>query len=305
MFSLQEYFRNPKTQAEIGLRKLSDGEIKKVQKTLLIIYQDVMYVCEKHHLQIMLAGGSALGAVRHSGFIPWDDDMDMIMPRWDFDRFVNLFIKEFGDKYHILSPVSKEGNIDFFISIIDKNSIFINMFDILKKHHCGIRFEITPIDYVVNSRVLRSIKGFASDLFLFIVRSRMICKFRNKYSDRLFMMSFKSMIVYCSRLLIGFCSCLFPYEKLMLAYDSFVKSKKETNMMTIACGRNHYFGEMHEKNVFFPVREICFENIKSYIPNNCDAYLRRLYGDDYMQIPPVEKREPHPCVKLEFRDTIS
>lgn len=300
MFSLQEYFRDPKVQIEIGLKSLSKDEIERVQKKLLDIYQDVMQVCEKNHLQIMLAGGSALGAVRHSGFIPWDDDMDMIMPRWDFDRFVNSFINEFGDKYHILSPVSPKGYIDFFISLIDKESVYIGLFDESKRHHCGIRFEITPIDYVPNNKIIKYLKGFVSNCLLFIIRSKMIYMFRNKYSDMLFFKTLKSIIMYITRLSIGFFCGIFPYEKLMLIYNSLVKREKESTFMTIACGRNHYFGEMQKKEVFFPPKEIFFENIKSYIPNNYDLYLKKLYGNDYMQIPTKEKREPHACFKLEF-----
>lgn len=299
MFSLQEYFRNPKTQVEIGLKRLSDEEIKKVQKTLLTIYQDVMYVCEKYHLQIMLAGGSALGAIRHSGFIPWDDDMDMMMPRKDFDRFTTLFINEFGEKYHILSPNSPKGHIDFIICLIDRQSVFINMFDESKRHHCGIRFEITPIDYVPTNIIIRYFKGFISDCILFIIHSRMMSMFRNKYSDKLFFLNYKSTVFYVLRLLIGWSSCLIPYERLMIFYNLFVKEKK-TDYMTIACGRKHYFGEAHDKNVFLPPKEIYFENIKSYIPNQLDLYLKRLYGNNYMDIPPKEQRESHTCLNLEF-----
>ena len=262
MFSLQDYTRDPRIQYEVGLRNLDMSEVKQIQTILLDIYKDVMYVCEKYHLKIMLAGGSALGAVRHAGFIPWDDDMDMIMPRDDFDRFVHLFLGEYNDKYHVISPFQKGKSANFFIRVIDKNSEFISLFDPSKRYHSGIAFEITPIDFVPENKLVRIIKGVFSDLFLF--------------------------------------TCFISYSKLLKLYDDFARNNKNTSSVTIACGRNHYFGEMHSKEIFFPPKEIYFENIRSYVPNNCDAYLRKLYGENYMQIPPKEQREPHPCIKLIF-----
>ena len=300
MFSLQDYTRDPRIQYEVGLRNLDMSEVKQIQTILLDIYKDVMYVCEKYHLKIMLAGGSALGAVRHAGFIPWDDDMDMIMPRDDFDRFVHLFLGEYNDKYHVISPFQKGKSANFFIRVIDKNSEFISLFDPSKRYHSGIAFEITPIDFVPENKLVRIIKGVFSDLFLFTLNSRMIFEFRNKYSDRLFYMSVKSSIFYIFRIILGLFTCFISYSKLLKLYDDFARNNKNTSSVTIACGRNHYFGEMHSKEIFFPPKEIYFENIRSYVPNNCDAYLRKLYGENYMQIPPKEQREPHPCIKLIF-----
>lgn len=302
MFSLQEYVRNPEAQARIGLKVLSMDEIKKIQERLLDIYKDVMYVCEKYNLRIMLGGGSALGAVRHAGFIPWDDDMDLMMPRADFDRFVHSFSIEFDEKYQLLSPVSKRGNVNYFICVIDRNSTLINLFDKSKRYHNGICVEITPIDYIPKNKIIKLLKGIISDALLFAVNSRMMFNFRNRYSDKLFFSRFKSSVVYTVRLLIGLFSCVFTYDKLLNFYDAFVRGKSKTKYMTIACGRNHYFGEIQKTEVFFPLKEILFENIKSYVPNQCDIYLKKLYGEGFMQIPPKEKREPHPYIKFEIRD---
>jgi lipopolysaccharide cholinephosphotransferase len=77
---------------------------------------------------------------------------------------------------------------------------------------------------------------------------------------------------------------------------------KETKYCTIPTGRRYYRGEIHLKSTFFPPVEASFEGIKVYLPHNVDAYLTRLYGD-YMQIPPVEKRERHFYTKFSLNIT--
>ena len=65
------------------------------------MFVDIKRICDKHNLILMLSGGSALGAVRHKGFIPWDDDIDLMMPRDDYDKFIDLFEEELGEKYYL------------------------------------------------------------------------------------------------------------------------------------------------------------------------------------------------------------
>ena len=78
-----------------------------MKQCLLEMYSDILRVCEKYNIRVMLGGGSALGAVRHGGFIPWDDDLDLIMPREDYNKFISVFDKELSDLYEITSPNSK------------------------------------------------------------------------------------------------------------------------------------------------------------------------------------------------------
>ena len=92
-----------------GAVVLTDEQLLDLQKTLNGILRDIVSVCAKHHLQYFLGGGSALGAIRHHGFIPWDDDIDINMPREDHDRFVQVFRQEFGTKYWVHTPEETAG----------------------------------------------------------------------------------------------------------------------------------------------------------------------------------------------------
>ena len=74
------------------LHRLTEEESRRLKQTLLEIYDDVSDFCERNRLVYMLGGGSALGAVRHRGFIPWDDDLDLLMPRADYDQFIRCLL---------------------------------------------------------------------------------------------------------------------------------------------------------------------------------------------------------------------
>ena len=84
------------------LHPLSDEEMKQLKDVLLQIYDDVSGLCDKYGLVYMLGYGSCLGAVRHKGYIPWDDDLDMIMPRESYMKFIDLFKRSFLDGKEIL-----------------------------------------------------------------------------------------------------------------------------------------------------------------------------------------------------------
>ena len=94
----------------------SEG-IKALHDALLGMYIDIKSVCDKHGIKCMLSGGTLLGAIRHKGFIPWDDDIDIMMIREEYEKFVKVFPGEFADKYELvkqLSPVYFNKQPKFF-----------------------------------------------------------------------------------------------------------------------------------------------------------------------------------------------
>ena len=113
-------------QNKIDLKILSEQELKFLQESILDIYRDVLSVCEKAGIRVMMVAGSAIGVVRHKGFIPWDDDMDMLISRDEYYRFVEAFCEEFGDKYYVTSPFSITQYKDLCIHIIRKDITLIS-----------------------------------------------------------------------------------------------------------------------------------------------------------------------------------
>ena len=130
--------------------------------------------------------------------------------------------------------------------------------------------------------------------------SIVMAKFPSEYNKKIFMQSFSGKINYFIRKTIGFLYRYQNIEKYFIKVDkTFKKYKdKKTNYVTIQSGRKHYFGEKLPKKIFEEFIEYPFENIKVLGPKDYDVYLKNLYGSNYMQLPPIEKREKHHCIEI-------
>lgn len=151
-----------------NLRQLTDDEVLKLRKTLLRTFQDIVNCCNKHNLKVMLGGGSALGAVRHKGFIPWDDDMDLNMPREDFEVLKEIFDKELGDKYILSSPNYKNNARARFPMILVKDTIFTEIGQNPEDELSKIKIDIFLIDNVPDNIIHRYLKGIWCTCLMFM-----------------------------------------------------------------------------------------------------------------------------------------
>ena len=300
MLSLQDYFRKNKNLKDKNFIRLSEEQIKKIQSLVLQTLIDFDSFCKRNSLRYILAGGSALGAVRHKGFIPWDDDADLLMPRSDYNKLVELFETEMSDKYTIASPSKKHKHSDMSVRIIKKGTIKKGIFDRAKLIQEGIGIDISAIDSAPTNVLKYYFKGILSDTFLFLINSRLMFLCRSEMTDRFFSCSFISYLFYWTRICLG--AMLFvPYNRLCYIFDRFIASSDEkTNQVCVPTGRNHYFKETYSRDVLFPFKDVDFEGHILKIANDPNAYLSQLYGSDYMSIPPYDKREPHACTYLKM-----
>lgn len=302
MFSIGDYVKRTDLQNKIDLKILSEQELKFLQESILDIYRDVLSVCEKAGIRVMMVAGSAIGVVRHKGFIPWDDDMDMLISRDEYYRFVEAFCEEFGDKYYVTSPFSITQYKDLCIHIIRKDITLISLFDLSKLYPNGVAIDICTYEYVPDNCILRVLHGFISNCLLFIGNSRKMYLCKNKYCDTFFSLTMKSRIMYYFRLFIGILFSFFSYATWCSCLDKWFSlfNKRKGKYVTIPTGYLHYFGEMVPSDVFDPAKEAVFEGLKAFIPNRVDTYLKNRYGKDYMVIPPKKKQEVHPVVAFSY-----
>ena len=107
-------------------------------------------------------------------------------------------------------------------------------------------------------------------------------------------------ISYVLRMTVGFFCSFRPYTKWFDRVDSFITSKKEGPWLTSATGRKHYLGELFPTSCFLPLKEMDFEGRCFYAPADVDQYLRGMYGDRFMEVPPPEKRESHYIRRMEL-----
>ena len=141
------------------IRYLSEQELIELHRCLLYILIDFISICDKYNLKYTLGGGSVLGAVRHQGFIPWDDDLDINMPRADYERFKEIFEKELSDLYELRSPNSVYGPSTLFVKLYKKNTTYRQQFSYAENEPDSIWVDIFPFDYAPENNLKRFLKG--------------------------------------------------------------------------------------------------------------------------------------------------
>ena len=283
-----------------NLKRLSDKQLKQLQKTILEIAVDINYVCQKYNLNYNLGGGSALGAVRHHGFIPWDDDFDINMPRKAYLRFCEDFIKEFGDKYWLHTP-EKTNNYGLGFARVRKKGTIYRAREDMENEEAGVYIDIFIIENTYNFAPLRYLHGFLSYIFGFLLSCRNFYKNKNFYldmvkNDKELSKTFKFKIN------IGRLLSFISLDAMTHSWNNVNAMCKNNNSkyVTVPSGRNHFFKEIYERSKFCETILFDFEKkLKLPVAKDYDGYLTNMYGD-YMKLPKKEDIETHIFTELKL-----
>lgn len=275
------------------VRPLSDKESDDLKKTLLDITKEVDAVCRKYGLKLFLVGGSLLGAVRHGGFIPWDDDVDLGMSREDYLTLIQVFDDELGDKYYLRCPNSPYPNGNRFMQIFKKDTILETAEGNTPLQPNCVLIDIFPYDAVPDNIIHRTVKGIWCNSLMVIASSVTGVRYPNKEYKAMMMKTIAGAILYIAEEVIGLLFSWRSPANWFNTVDKAIRYSKKSHYITSATGRTHYFGECYPSEVFFPLQEMKFENLNLYAPANTDTYLTRMYSKNYMVPPPENKRESH------------
>lgn len=282
------------------LRCLTDVESQELKLRLMDIHNYLISVCDKYGLTIMMGGGSCLGAIRHKGFIPWDDDLDLMMPRADYNQLISLFEKgQIDEKYHFEYPNKEKDVKNPFLKVFLKGTRYVDAFDDNDHFPSNIYVDIFSMDFAPNNLIIRKIKAIISDSLQFICTCTLYSQYPSNNLRNLYNQDKESLRRYKVRLALGKLFSFLPHYKWIYLFDNFNAKSKKSDNVTIPTGRNHYFKETQPKYIFLPVKKVPFENTFSYVANDYHTYLTKLYGD-YMKIPPLEKRERHFIVEFKL-----
>lgn len=253
-----------------------------LQQKLLDILKWFHLFCEENNLKYYAIGGTMLGVVRHKGFIPWDDDIDVGMPREDYNKFIELTKNKQFDKYVVESIY--DNNKDFFypmVKIYDTTTTLIE--NTRYKIKRGLYIDVFPLDGVANTE--KETEIFLSNIYrklnFLLARTTGVRKGRKFY---------KNFFVILSRLIPN----LFVDEIKLLKKINVICSKNsfyETKYSGCIMGAYRY-KEIMLQQVFGSPRKYKFENLEIYGVEKYNEYLTNLYGN-YMQLPPLEKRVSH------------
>ena len=275
-----EYKKNPATQ--------------KLHNCQLLLAAELKRICEKNNIKYYMIAGTLLGAVRHKGFIPWDDDMDFAIMRKDYPKFLKSCKNELGENFKLQEMFSDEYYALPVAKLMLRGTKFTERNAGKTKAKKGIFIDIFPYDNIPDDEKLRK-KHNKNTYFL---KRLFLAKQGYKIAEKGQLLK---TVVYA---LLKFVAFFLPKKYLRNKLDKELRRFENQNTKKVAAigGAYPYSKESVEREWFNETVDLPFENLKLSAPKGYTEYLTYFYGD-YMTPPPEDKRENrHNMLELDFGD---
>lgn len=260
--------------------------IEQLHQADLEIVKEVVALCDRHNLMYYMLGGSMLGAIRHKGFIPWDDDIDLGMPRKDYERFLELAPQELSSHLKIVNYKTDPTYHWYITRVLDTDTKVMERVFESEGKYTNLSIDIFPLDGTPNNRILRNLYNFRvmahRAMASLHYKDVIVTKNRN-WKDAIllwFMLKLPTQKMFNHHKELDKC------DKLLKKY-SMDKSLYTGNMMGAYRTRELIPTSWYGDSSYYEFEGIKLRGIKEY-----DLYLKQLYGD-YMQLPPEDKRRIH------------
>jgi lipopolysaccharide cholinephosphotransferase len=260
---------------------LSKSELKEIQNIELGALIEFDRVCRKHKINYCLTGGTLLGAIRHHGFIPWDDDVDIAVMRSDYDRLSRICKKEMDPKYFYQDHRTDKNWYRLYAKIRVNNTVFKELAHNNQSIHHGVFIDIFPIDVIPDEKQKATKQYLLYQLFCKGISAKYINNECRSGKKRLFAEMAK--LIYLPFSL----SFLFRKAEMIAR-----KYNQSNNRMVINFSGAYGNKEVFPKEFFLNTMDYKFENHVFRIPKSYDVMLKQLYGN-YMELPPRSKRISH------------
>lgn len=262
------------------MEELNVDEVKKIQ---LDILKKIDEFCKFNNLRYYLAYGTLIGAIRHKGYIPWDDDIDIVMPRDDYEKFLEKFNHDRTDTIEVLSPKLDDLYPYAFAKVHDYNTRLVEKVNY--KYNIGINVDIFPLDKVKNMKSVIHIykKG---------LKYRNIIEVKNVYYTK---NVFKNIMKKTLKILFSFINI----NSCTLKLDKLAQMDRDDNSCKYFCvlSSGHKFDPTILNIEWYKeIIQIEFEGCLFNAPKNYDEILKEQFGN-YMQLPPVEQQLTHHSFK--------
>ena len=254
------------------------NNLRQAQLIMLRMLHIFDHICKKHSIDYWLDGGTLLGAVRHKGFIPWDDDIDLAMMREDYEKFIQIADSALPPDL-FLQTRTNDGyyNITTQLKIRDTKSLHIEEFELNRKkisYHLGIFVDIFIYDHLPENKIKRKILKLTG---------KKLCKLQRA--------SLTPNTRYTNDLQYRIIQKFIPFKTLDYWLNSLIKKTNLINNKLIGFGLDSRLKRVYIKENFFPLGTTEFEGSRFPTPNDTDYYLKNTYGD-YTQLPPLDEQQP-------------
>lgn len=250
-------------------KRISLEELRKIQLNIL---DKIHEFCKENNIRYSLGGGTLLGAIRHKGYIPWDDDIDIMLPRPDYEKFIQGFVNQYSNL--CIQTLNNDDTSFFpFAKVYDNRTILI------EDYACnGIYVDIFPVDGLPPESELKQYIEKQNQITKNIFKTTKFFKFKKGNKVYLYIKYLIKKLIYPSR------------EKSITILNELHFSHSFDHSLYAGAIVGRYAQKEHmEKSVFLDYIEVPFENRTFMAIKQYDAYLTKHYGD-YMKLPPKEKQ---------------
>lgn len=262
-------------------------ELKKIQSLELEALRTIISVCEKCNVEYFLIGGSTLGAIRHNGFIPWDDDIDVGMTRDNYMRFIKEAPALLPKEYYLQTPYNDKKCPYFYSKLKINGTKFVEYCNHRIDMHHGVYVDIFPFDEVPDDEQLNTVQFEKVQKLIRLFSLRQTPDISVKpttTSDNI-----KNIL---RKALHCLAKCI-PYGYITSKLEKEITKYNGTEQSALAClnfpkRKTEYI----LKSDLYPLSGYLFENLSVNIPHNYDTYLKTHYNN-YMELPPKEQQFGH------------
>lgn len=266
--------------------ELNDQEKVKYKEILCETMKAFIAFCENNGLRYYASGGTCLGAIRHKGIIPWDDDIDVLMPREDYNKFLDLKNSLKGSSFEIVDP-SDNGYYLPFAKFVNTNTTIYEV----QEHPFifGIFIDVFPLDDVGDIEIAKNLAKEKNKAW-YTYASNLVSFVPSMFFDFILHFKIKEALYYLKNSFLGKFFRVKMYRK-FLEVEQVIQKQSGDKWMFYG-GVYGVEKELCDKDWFGEGVSVPFETFSIIVPQKYDAYLRHLFND-YMTPPPVEQRLSH------------